>query len=405
MLTERKWLLGGTLGLALAGCTQNDAPRGGIEIGLLLPFTGSASATASNLERSALYAEDLINDSGGIRGTPVHIVSRDTHSDVARGIEAANAFADEGAVAVIGPESAEIAQELAPLLAERQVLFLSPLVGAAAEPSDVCDTPWFRLAPSAKALGEALAKQASAQGVKRLAILYTASPYDQALQASIARRFATLGGEVTLNLELDPNAQSYASEVKRAIGAGVTDVVLAASPRAAALVVNEFDALSAAQPRWFLSPLLKTDVLVQNVAPRALEGALGVAPKVYERGPDFPEAFSERWLGDQPLEGAYFYYDALALLSVALTKAWPSGKNPEPPSLPELDAAMLDAAKLPGEVLHWNELEVGLQRLAKDEDLYYSGLTGPLILEPCGARSTGITSSWSVRNGVIETDD
>ena len=49
--------------------------------------------------------------------------------------------------------------------------------------------------------------------------------------------------------------------------------------------------------------------------------ALGVAPKIYEAGQDFPQAFSDRWQGDQPLEGAYFYYDAMALLAVAQGKA------------------------------------------------------------------------------------
>ena len=68
-----------------------------------------------------------------------------------------------------------------PVLAERNVLFLSPLVGAAAEFGGVdgrtCAEPWFRLAPSAGTLGEALAKQARAR-VSRVAIFHSTSPYD-----------------------------------------------------------------------------------------------------------------------------------------------------------------------------------------------------------------------------------
>src|SRR5262245_37418524 len=41
-----------------------------LTIGLLLPFTGSESATASNLEQSAIYAVDRINAGGGVRGLP-----------------------------------------------------------------------------------------------------------------------------------------------------------------------------------------------------------------------------------------------------------------------------------------------------------------------------------------------
>lgn len=397
MFIERSRVLRGSL-LALVlgatGCSSDDAvPDGGLKVGLLLPFTGSASATASNLERATLYAADRINDGGGINGTKVRVISRDTHSDVNRGVAAARQLASEGVVAVIGPESAEIAEQIRPVLADEGVLFLSPLVGAAAEPSRVCDTPWFRLAPSAKSLGEALAKQATSQQVQRVAVLYSSSPYDRALGAAAAARFATLGGKVALQLELNPTAQSYSTVISAAIDAKATDVILAASPRAAAILVNEFDALSEQQPHWFLSPLLKTELLVQNVAPQALEGALGVAPKIYDHGDAFPTAFSQRWMGDSPLEGAYFYYDAMALLAVALAK--------DDPADPNLSRAMLDAAGPPGEGVRWDELEVGLKRLADGDDLYYTGLTGPLSLERCGSRSTGATENWTVEQGEI----
>lgn len=382
--------------LALTGCSSEKEPASGIAIGLLLPFTGSASATASNLERATLYAADRINEGGGIAGEKVRVVSRDTHSDVVRGRRAAEQLAADGVVAVIGPESAEIAEEIRPALAAAGVLFLSPLVGAAAEPSRMCDTPWFRLAPSAKSLGEALAKQATSEGAPRVAVLYSSSPYDRALGGAAADRFVTLGGEVALQLQLNPNAQSYASVVSAATDAGVTDVILAASPRAAAILINEFDGLSREKPRWFLSPLLKTDLLVQNVAPQALEDALGVAPKIYDHGEEFPLAFSKRWEGDQPLEGAYFYYDAMALLAVALAKA-----TANPSGTLTLDRAMLDAAGPPGEGVRWDELDAGLERLSEGDDLYYTGLTGPLSLERCGSRSTGATEDWTVRNGAI----
>jgi ABC-type branched-subunit amino acid transport system substrate-binding protein len=397
MSIERRRAALCTLLLAALGCSSTpDGPEGGIVVGLLLPFTGSESATASNLERATLYAADRINAGGGIGGEKVRVVSRDTHSDVRRGAAAAAALADAGAVAVIGPESAEIAEQIRPMLAEKSVLFLSPLVGAAAEPSRQCETPWFRLAPSARSLGEALAKQAKAEQVERVAVLYTSSPYDRALGGAAAARFATLGGEVALELELDPQAQSYAEVISAAIDAQVTDVILAASPRAGAILVNEFDALSSKPPRWFLSPLLKTDLLVQNVAPQALEGALGVAPKIYELGDEFPRAFAQRWLGDEPLEGAYFYYDAMALLAMSLAKNARSSD-----AEPNLGKAMLDAAGPPGEGVKWDALELGLDRIAQGKDMYYTGLTGPLSLQTCGLRGTGTTSAWTVEQGLI----
>jgi hypothetical protein len=248
-----------------------------------------------------------------------------------------------------------------------------------------------------------------AAGMEKVSVVAAAGDYNEALVAALIRRFTALGGEVSITLELDPAAQSYAAEVGQVLradpdGIGSTDgIVLATSPRAGALFVNEFDALSGHNPHWFLSPLLKTELLVQNVAPSALEGAEGVAPGVDDPFDDFPAAFSERWLGDRPLEGAYYYYDAVALTAIAIEKAM---SDPgEMPTYAEFEAALMDAAGPPGESAGWDEIELGLRRLRDRADVYYSGLTGPLLLDACGSRRSGVTTSFHIKNGQIVDDE
>ena len=63
--------------------------------------------------------------------------------------------------------------------------------------------------------------------------------------------------------------------------------------------------------------------------------------------------------------------------------------------------ALEDAAGPPGEDVRWDELDVGIERVRKGKDIYYSGLSGPLRLERCGARTIGITASWTVEGGRI----
>src|SRR6266545_2780886 len=120
---------------ALTACGPTPAAKDGIPVGLLLPFTGSDSPTAANLERAAIYAVDRVNDGGGVRGQRLRLIAGDTHSDVARSSSAAKKLVDEGAVVLIGPEKPESAEELVPFLSEREVVFASPLIGAANEPS------------------------------------------------------------------------------------------------------------------------------------------------------------------------------------------------------------------------------------------------------------------------------
>ncbi|MET0793913.1 MAG: ABC transporter substrate-binding protein [Polyangiaceae bacterium] len=384
---------------APVGCSSS-SPDGldSVTIGLLLPFTGADSATSSNFERATLYAAQRVNDGGGISGKRLRILSQDTHSELEAGKRSARLLIDAGAKVVIGPESAALAPELYPLLTENGVAFLSPLVGAGADPSFDCKVPWFRLAPSAKSMGENLAKQMITQKATEVAILYANDGYNEALSAALGTLFVARGGSVPLQLKLDPNAQSYAGSVEAVLASGVTTVVLATTARAGALIVNEFDALSQQHLRWFLSPLLKTELLVANVAPDALEGAMGVAPQIFDTGPQFPDAFARAWEGDRPLEGAYFYYDAVALLAFALQEA---ALAPGPVTLPVFSTIVEDVAKSPGENQNWDELELGLARIRAGRDVYYSGLTGPMLLSTCGDRLQGTKSEFGVKDGQI----
>src|SRR5690606_20701849 len=126
-------------------------------VGLLLPFTGASAATATNFEKAVLMAAERVNEAGGIQGKSLRIVARDTHSEVERSIDSAEELIDEGAVAIIGPESPEIAEAIRTRLDAAEVPLVSPLIGAGSEAIFDCAFPWYRLAPSAHALGENLA--------------------------------------------------------------------------------------------------------------------------------------------------------------------------------------------------------------------------------------------------------
>jgi len=141
--------------------------------------------------------------------------------------------------------------------------------------------------------------------------------------------------------------------------------------------------------------------LLQNVVPEVLEGAVGVTPRIYDNSGGFPQAFAERWAGDQPLEGAFFYYDALALVAFGLEQTLRDHNELNAALLSE---AMLDVAGGPGEAARWNELPAYLPRLHDGDQIYYTGLTGPMLLKPCGDRQVGASSDWRVESGQIVSE-
>lgn len=366
-------------------------------VGLLLPFTGASAATSLNFERAVLYAAERINRAGGVGGKRLRIVAGDTHSTVERSRESAQRLMDLGALAILGPEDPEIAAALIDTFNEREVTLISPLIGAGSDTEIDCSHPWFRLAPSAQSLGEALAKLLSEQQVGSISVMYGAGDYNVVLHDAVAERFIDLGGSVFYRSQLEEGAPSHAAEVSLALAPAPDALLLATSPSTAAVVVSEADALTG-DARWFLSPLLKTKVFLQNTAPGSLDGALGIAPRIFETSSDFPAAFAQRWLGDLPLEGAYFYFDAAALVAMAIERSLADG---ETPSDAALQRAIFESAAPPGEAMGWQELELALERVREGQDVYYSGLTGPLLFTECGPRRLGQTRQWSISSGQI----
>jgi branched-chain amino acid transport system substrate-binding protein len=370
-----------------------------VKVGLLLPYTGASSATSNNFEHAVLFARDQINAGGGVKGRRVEVVAADTHSDPARARQSVDALIAAGVVVIIGPESAEIAADIKPMLDANEIVFLSPLVGAADDDAVDCTTPWFRLAPSARALGEALAKQAFADLVASVALFHAADAYDEALDAAFKNRFVSLGGNVTIDQVLQSDAETYADIIPAPELASADAQVLSATPREGALLVNELRFVDQAKTRWYLSPLLKTQLLLENVAPQALEGASGVTPRIFDTGPAFPAAFAARWAGDSPLDGAFFYYDAMALLAFGLERAeLVDGQL----RAPQLRAGIAASTGNRGEAGAWNDIAGSLANLRAGVDMNYSGLTGPILLQDCGDRRSGESSRWWVHDGQIE---
>lgn len=397
------------LALVSVGCIDDsDAVDDGgdaITIGLLLPFTGSESATASNFERAALFARDQVNAAGGVKGHRLRLLSVDTHSNVERAKESVDSLIAAGAVIVIGPESAEIAAAVKPILDKVDVVFMSPFVGASDDKTVDCTKPWFRLAPSASVFGEALAKQAITDGYHRAGTFHSGGAYDEALHKAFANRFTALKGEVVFQATMAPTAQSYATTLGHALDAGAETMLLAASPRSAALAVNELGALTGHRPPWLLSPLLKTDLLLQNVAPEVLEGSVGVTPTIFDDTNKFPTEFAERWSGDRPLEGAYFYYDALALSAFAIEKAALVDGELLPS---EVRNAVFKVTGSVGEAGSWEAIGDALERIRKlnransPTIVFYKGVTGPMLLKRCGDRNFGKYTRWEVHDGEIQ---
>ena len=388
------------LGLMLIGCGSSTPETGDeVRIGLLLPYTGKDGSAGANYERGVLMAAERVNAAGGLHQRRLRIVYADTHSDVARGADGAKSLVDQGVVAIIGPEDDELARELSTTLGEADVALLTPSSSSVKS----ADALWFRLAPSAKDLGIALARLVKTDGAKRIAIVSTTAVYEQSF-ASGAKERLTGDGIAPQTSQVIAARSSNFSEAIDAIRATQPDaIVLAADASTGSRFVNEY-AFSARTEgvHWYLSPSLEHQAFVLNSLPDVTENMTGVAPDVNRNGTqsaEFNGAFASRWGGVTPTTGAYFYYDALALYAIAYEGAAKDSGSDPPPSA-DVRTHLLAADS--GLVVEWDELAKGLERASEGKPVNYSGVTGVIkIGEKTGTRANISTRYWTIRGGQI----
>jgi hypothetical protein len=137
--------------------------------------------------------------------------------------------------------------------------------------------------------------------------------------------------------------------------------------------------------------------LLQNASPGALEGALGIAPEVFAETRGEFEARFEQSSGDVPFDSSFYMYDATSVTLIAMDRAIAAGD-----ALPAgIAPAIVDVTSFGGLLIRWGDFEQARAANAARSDMYYVGLTGPVILAADGSRSRGTSSLWAVEGGAI----
>ncbi|MBN2715080.1 MAG: ABC transporter substrate-binding protein [Deltaproteobacteria bacterium] len=380
---------------------ENENTQKGVGIGLLLPYTGGESAVGTNYERAAMMARERINAAGGINGTPIHFVAKDTHSDPVRAVAALNEIlAHEDVIAVIGPEGADVADTIYPILEQKRILFISPMVSGSDELSTSSETPWFRLAPSAATLGRAFANHLIfSQNLTAVNTVFSNDDYNADFTREFENRFVELGGVIENSIPLSSTKLSYNNEVNLMRLGTSGNVMLSAAVDSSVRFTNELSLSNQGQKwNWFLSPTLQTPVFLQNTLQGALEGAKGIGIRVDNPDEVFVDEYKKRW-DDTPLDGAFFYFDALTILGLAMTTA--AHSNGGELSYAGIRDAMMEVATPSGVQVRWSETEQGFGYILNGLSLYYSGLTGPLLFTEYGQQKKALMTYWTISNGQI----
>ncbi len=192
-----------------------------IKIGLLVPYTGD-NALGTNYERAVLMALD---QAGPISGHAIRVIASDTRSSTSRAIDQGLALADEGVVAIIGPEDADAGSTLYAALRDRGILLVSPNIGSGQAPPQVgASVAWVRIFPTPQTLADDVVDRLAKNGQTHVSVVAGGDSYDQAFAAEVQAQVLAKTGAAANTFTL-ADSGDY-SEQARALALTLSDAVL-----------------------------------------------------------------------------------------------------------------------------------------------------------------------------------
>ena len=362
-------------------CSGDDDDNNGsqsgsaLEIGALLPLTGSLSSYGETSNAALEAAVVELNSKGGTR---INLRVEDTKTDPPTALEKLRSLSDRGIKVVIGPYSSSEAGHVKDFANANGIILISPL--STARTLAIADDNLLRFTPDDEQEGVAVAALAWADGVRVIQPVTRDDPGNQGLQSAMKASFEKLGGRFLAPVVYGTGEQDFtkqASDIQAGIsGAGVpageVAVYLTAFDEVTKLFAKTSAMSSLKDVAWYGSDSVALSKgLQEDRTAAAFAAATGYPNPIL----GLPESQRSMWgpvsetlarkLGRAPDAFAFAAYDALSVIKIAL----PGGVDG-------------DAATLRQRIV---QAAAG-----------YTGFTGATTLNPAGDRALGNYDFWSI---------
>ena len=379
-----------------------------IRIGTTLPFSGERAAAGVALERAMRLAIDTVNAAGGLgdQHQRLALEVRDSHSaEDERGKDATVTMMQETAIPFfIGPEEPEIAYAIANQVKTFKVTKLVNLLPGLSSPQihdASTNAAWFRLSPSPIYLACALAKRMIKDGITKANALTDPDDYSGTFATIFGRVFTNMGGTLLPGLQLPSSGSSF-DEVFATIERFSPDAsLLITSPSVGAGFLQEW-AVRGKVGNFYLGPTLNDPALLRNVPAGVLEGLVGISPDLGAHAEDF-RAYFQNATGFSPVAGSHYYFDAVALLALAIADGVAQTKAIPDPGTFKLHLDGVSSAS--GQVVSFADLGTALQLVSGGTKVQYDGAAGEYQLSKVGDSIGNRATLWRISdNSFLDID-
>jgi branched-chain amino acid transport system substrate-binding protein len=222
------------------GCVDV-APGEPIHIAYAMVISGADETLGID---SRTGAEVAIALKGKVLGHDVKLTGEDDGCSAEGGQAAGTKLAaDPSIVAVIGTSCSSAARVAVPLLSQAGFVIISASNTAPdlTRPGDPNQHPgYLRTAHNDEVQGAAAAKFAfEKMGVKKAATIHDGSLYAESLQAVFAKTFKEMGGEITTQEAVDPNATDFKSVLTSIASGSPEFIYMPIFVKAGSLIINQ----------------------------------------------------------------------------------------------------------------------------------------------------------------------
>lgn len=385
--------------IVVGGCAPKAVEVPPLKIGQVNSFTGDLSDFGGAHRNASALAADHINQAGGVMGTVVTVVARDTATNPVQGVDSARALVEIGkVVAVVGALASGVTIPIAESVTVPNNILQISAASTSPGITVLADNDFlFRTTVSDAIQGVIMGRLAKELGYNSASALYINNAYGQGLAEQFKAAFEEAGGTVQELVPHEGVQPTYASELSKAT-AGNPDVLACISyPESGEIYLRE--AIEGGYIDTFLlcdgtkSPDMNEAVGVEN-----LEGTYGTAAgtPVTNARMVFDTAYEASFAAVPPLPYMAETYDAVVLIALAAEKA---GTTTDSTAIRD---ALRDVANPPGEIVGpgVDSIKRALYLIQEGKDINYEGAAGSQDFDENGDVISTI-EIWKIESGAI----
>lgn len=376
-----------------------------ITIGVVMELTGPAGEYGQAGAKSVEMAFHDLNDAGGPHGCKLVVDTRDSQSQGALAVDAANQLVQLKKVpAIIGGIISSVSIPiLTSVTGPSKVVQVSP---ASSSPTlttlgrdGKTNGMFFRTITSDALQGTAAAKYALDQGFKRIAVIHVNNDFGVNMFNEFAKAYKSMGGEIVSVTPYNEKQSSYDAEATKAIASNPDGLYLIATPVDGATIARAW--ISQGGPaKFLLNDGMNSPDFIASVGAKYLNDAYGTSSGTSPTAStEYFNANYKAFSGgiDPSNPAADRAYDAGAIVGLAVAAA----PTQDPGAIRD---AIYKVTSGDGDVIHAGKADFAkaLDLLKAGKPIRYEGVIGRVSFDQYGD-ITGPFRLWKIVDGKVTT--